>query len=494
MSQIYSDGMFSKAFNTFTKSTLSISELDECIRSKREALLTIPQSDVRYKIWTAILHFDCNLKYRATKDAADLDAAIEYTRAFVNLIPIHKPRRAIVLNQLGSSLEERCTRTKRIEDLQEAIAVIQEAVQMAEREGGPVVHPKTQVRNLHDLGFLFGRRYSIAGDTAYFDMARECLEQAAGMEINPRRKAKCLMTLSHRHAERYVKEGTRDCIRDSIDLMVQVAILVPESHNDAGYLHHFAIRHADRTLLDGSTLALDIAISSAERAVDLTPDPGPDRALYLNTFARALGLRSARSSTMDDLEKAIQVAREAMDLTPRDHPNRIAYMSGLKMWLVHRYNARGLISDLEDAFSLVDEIIDLTSREGKSNRGQQLDASSGDLAEAIQTFRQTIRKTLEIIHNRSDLQRAIESSHSRTGADPGHQSTSWIEMLDGSHFGADNRKRKLLISTLAVMKAAIDEEQGLAMLKFFFRIRQRAFHLRHLRERRRGRRVSQIDA
>ncbi|KAI0551858.1 hypothetical protein F4679DRAFT_582318 [Xylaria curta] len=363
MSQIYSDGMFSNAIYPPERSTSSISELDDMIRSRREALLIIPHSDIRYEISKALLHSYYNQKYRATKNATDLDAAIEYIREFVNLISTDKPRRAVALNKLGVCLDERYTRTRRAEDLEEAMAVLQEAVQMAQRGGGPFIKPKIQVQNLHDLGYLFGRKYSIAGDIADFDMAREYLEQAAGMEVNPRRKAKCLMSLSHRHAERYFKEGIPDCIRDSVDLMVQVAILVPESNNDAGYLHYFAIRHADRTLIDGSTLALDIAISSAERAVDLTPNQSPDRALYLNTFARALGLRSTRSNTMNDLQKAIQAAREVINITPQDHPNRITYLSNLKMWLGYRYNAIGSVLDLEDAINLTTEILDVASNE-----------------------------------------------------------------------------------------------------------------------------------
>ncbi|KAI1739196.1 hypothetical protein F4680DRAFT_423109, partial [Xylaria scruposa] len=52
---------------------------------------------------------------------------------------------------------------------------------------------------------------------------------------------------------------------------------------------------------------------------------------------------------------------------------------------------------------------------------------------------------------------------------------SILEMLYGRHVGVENRRHRLRIPKLAVMKAAIDEGQGLAKLKFFFRLRQRDF-------------------
>ncbi|TRX90912.1 hypothetical protein FHL15_008117 [Xylaria flabelliformis] len=365
MSHIYSDGMFSKAFIPPEK-PIRISNLEESIRSKIEALIEIPYSDLRFKIFIGLLHSYYNQRYCATKEVTDLDAIIDYARAFVNLFPTDKPRRAGRLNKLGVYLEERYTRTRRIEDLQEAIAVLQEAVQLAQGEDGSLINPSIQVRNLHDLGVLLGRKYLVAGDTADFNMAKESLELAFRIEVNLQTKAKCLMSLSHRYADRYFKEGTEEYIRDSIDLLVQVAIWVPESNNDADYLHILAIRHADRALLSGSTLALDNAILSAGKAVDLKPGSSSERASYLNTFARTIGLRSIRSGIMGDLDKAIQAAREGLDMTPQDHPNRITYLSGLKMWLGHRYHAQGAMLDLEDSVDLAREIVDLTPTEGRS--------------------------------------------------------------------------------------------------------------------------------
>ncbi|KAI0190362.1 hypothetical protein EV127DRAFT_89659 [Xylaria flabelliformis] len=382
MSHIYSDRMFSKAFKP-PKKPICISNLEESIRRKRKALIGIPHSGIRYKIYTGQLHSYYYHKYRATKEVTDLDGCIEYARAFVQP-PLGSSERTLRyhavtslqqtnhgragrLNKLGVCLEERYTRTRRIEDLQEAIAVIQEAVQIAQGEDGSLINPNIQVRNLHDLGVLLGRKYWVAGDTADFNMAKESLEQAVGMEVNPQRKARCLMSLSHRYAERFFKEGTEEYLRDSIDLLVQVANLVPESNNDAGYLHCLAMRYADSALLSGSASELDTAILSARRAVDSTPGHSPDTALHLNTFARAIGLRSTRSSRVGgDLDTAIRAAREAVDLTPQDHPNRITYLSGLKMWLGHRYNAQGSMIDLVDGVNLAREIVDLTETEGRS--------------------------------------------------------------------------------------------------------------------------------
>ncbi|KAI1750506.1 hypothetical protein F4782DRAFT_509277 [Xylaria castorea] len=447
-----SDKMFSKAFNPHRKPTASIDHLSKSIPIVREALDIIPHDNEQRRAhclaWLIVLY---NRKYHATGDAADLDTVVEYTRAFVNLIPRDNVYRASRLNDLGVCLEERYTRTGRIEDLQEAMIVIQEAVDLVQREGGPVIHLDVQVRNLHDLGILFGRKYSITGATADIDMGISSLEQAVRTEVDPVKKAICLMSLSNRYADKYYKEGRSVCLGCSIDLMVQVAVLVPESYNDAGYLHNLAFLFADRYMLTGSTTTLDTTISLAKKAVELTPEQSSYRALYLNTFARALGLRSVWLNTMGDLDEAIRAAREAMDITPNDHPNRITYLSGLEIWLGYRYGAQGSMPDLEDAINLAREIVGLTSDEDPkrprrvhdfgfrmlqrctrrlagTGQPQQHLAIFSDLNEAIQSFQEAIRRTPENDPDKvvylGNLQQAVEYSRLRTGADPDHRGNS----------------------------------------------------------------------
>src|SRR5947207_15963694 len=78
------------------------------------------------------------------------------------------------------------------------------------------------------------------------------------------------------------------------------------------------IRRYDRT---GRIDENDRAIRMGEKAVELSPEDDPYRAIHLSNLGVALLNRFERTGSMDDLDRAIVTNEQAIELTSDHHPN-----------------------------------------------------------------------------------------------------------------------------------------------------------------------------
>ncbi|KAI8949777.1 hypothetical protein F4801DRAFT_551605 [Xylaria longipes] len=173
----------------------------------------------------------------------------------------------------------------------------------------------------------------------------------------------CLMSLSNQHAIRYYDEGRMVHLESSIDLLFQVAVLVPGINTDPHYLFHIAFRMGAEFQLTGAMTALDTSILMAQRAVELAPPNAPDRALYCHTLGRALGTRGIKANIPSDIDDAITASREAVNRTAEGHIDRKTYIYGLEAWLGDRYSRCGDMADLQEIIKLGIEIVSSMSDE-----------------------------------------------------------------------------------------------------------------------------------
>ncbi|TFK19235.1 hypothetical protein FA15DRAFT_648667 [Coprinopsis marcescibilis] len=84
---------------------------------------------------------------------------------------------------------------------------------------------------------------------------------------------------------------------------------------------------------EGSTLidvpAIDKAIASQERAVDLTPPGHPDLPGHLGNLGTSFYRRFERTSDLRDIGEAIASQKRAVDLTPPGHPDLPGHLSNV---------------------------------------------------------------------------------------------------------------------------------------------------------------------
>lgn len=125
---------------------------------------------------------------------------------------------------------------------------------------------------------------------------------------------------------------------------------------------------ADRLLSryeeSGRAEDLEIAISSTQRAVDMTP-PGKhaDLASRLCNLGDMLLCRYEETWKMSDLEFAIGNTQKAITILPSGHVDTTRILNSLGNMLSSRYERRGNPKDLEDAIKAIQRAKSLTSHE-----------------------------------------------------------------------------------------------------------------------------------
>ncbi|KAK1993567.1 hypothetical protein LX36DRAFT_729603 [Colletotrichum falcatum] len=312
------------------------------------------------------------------------DEVITIAREALKATPDDYPHQAILLNNLGTRLSNRYSRTGSIEDLEESITIIREALKAT-----PDDHPD-RARPLNNLGLQLGDRYSRTGAMADLEesitITREALKATPdddldraislnnlGVRLGDRYsrtdRAGRLNSLGNRLGNRYWRTGSTEDLEESITITREAVNATPEDHphraillNSLGNrlgnrywrtgstedLEDLGNRLGNRYWRTGSTEDLEESITITREALKATPDDHPDRARPLNNLGLQLGDRYLRTESMTDLEESITVTREAVNATPEDHPNRAGELNNLGLGLRNRYSRTGAMADLEE--------------------------------------------------------------------------------------------------------------------------------------------------
>ncbi|KAL3954390.1 hypothetical protein ACCO45_009953 [Purpureocillium lilacinum] len=291
--------------------TTTTADLEQNIRTAREALHTLAPDDPDRAGWLNKLGFHLRVRYSRTGEMADLEQAIRVGRETIDATPPDHPGRAGHLSNLGIRLGDRYSRTGSMTDLVQSIRVGREALDAA-----PPDH-SDRAAMLSNLGIHLRNRYARTGVMAD-------LEEAI----------------------RVVREALADT---RIDHPHRVTVL----NNLGAHIH-------DRYSRTGAMADLEEAIRVGREAIDATPLDYPHRAAFLSNLGLRLGDKCSRTGAMADLEEAIQVVRKALDATPIGHLDRAVVLNNLGVRLRDRYSRTGEIADLEAAIRLGREAVDAT--------------------------------------------------------------------------------------------------------------------------------------
>ncbi|KAF7502886.1 hypothetical protein GJ744_004955 [Endocarpon pusillum] len=168
------------------------------------------------------------------------------------------------LNNLGTKLSCRYERTGKIENLEEAIRVARQVIEVT-----PDDHP-----NL-----------------------------AAGLN-----------NLGNKLESRYKRTGRIEDLEEAIRVARQAVKITPDDHPDlAGRLNNLGSKLGCRYERIGKIEDLEEAIRVTRQAIKITPDDHPDLAGRLNNLGNKLESRYKRTSKIEDLEQAIRVTRQAIE-------------------------------------------------------------------------------------------------------------------------------------------------------------------------------------
>jgi tetratricopeptide (TPR) repeat protein len=272
-----------------------------------------------------------------TGNIDDLEQAIAHAQEAVQATPLDHPDRAGRLNNLGNRFWDRYSQKGRMDDLERAIAYAQEAVQAT-----PLDHPD-RAMYLSNLGASVGDRYSRTSSMNDLEQAITHAQEAViATALDHPNRAMYLSNLGANFRDKYSRTDSMDDLTRAIANVQKAVKATPLDHpNRATYLNNLGLMFGDRYSRTDATDDLEQAIAHAQEAVQTTPPNHSHRATCLNNLGNSFEDRYSRTSSMDDLQRAIAYAQEAVQATALDHPDRAIYLFNLGNRFGERYSRIG---------------------------------------------------------------------------------------------------------------------------------------------------------
>ncbi|MFF7174775.1 CHAT domain-containing tetratricopeptide repeat protein [Streptomyces pseudovenezuelae] len=284
-------------------------------------------------------------RFGRTGSLEDLDTAIAAMQEALETAPASHPDRAMMLSNSGDALRLRFEQTGSLEDLDTAIAAMQEALETA-----PASHPDRAGR-LSTLGLTLLRRFERTGSLEDLDTAiAKGQESVATIPANHPDRAMWLSNLGLTLQTRFERTGSLEDLDTAIAKGQESVATIPANHPDRAKalstLGTALLRRFERT---GSLEDLNTAIDHHRNAVTTTPANHPERPLRLSQCANALQARFERTGSLEDLNTAIDHHRNAVTTTPANHPGRAMWLSNLGNALKRHSERTGSLEELNTA-------------------------------------------------------------------------------------------------------------------------------------------------
>jgi tetratricopeptide (TPR) repeat protein len=269
-------GELGTALTLWHRQAGDIRRLDEAVAALRTATAVKPTEVLRSHLASALLD-----RYLATGDTTALNESITSARQAIADTTPDDPLRPLRKNLLGRMLWHRGDQAGDREALAEAITVLREAA--AET---PADH-MLQLSIHTNLGAAYAVGHHVTGAPDALDAAVAAHQRV--VDQVPADHPKRGLYLGNLGASRYAKyraTRTTDALDAAIESMLNAVADTPAHHLPA-VLSNLASMALDRHERTGTTADLELAVSSARRAVDLLPDDHPWRCAALTTLGQA---------------------------------------------------------------------------------------------------------------------------------------------------------------------------------------------------------------
>ena len=262
-----------------------------------------------------------------------------------------------MLDNLGVVLLRRFDRTGMPGDLDQSIAVVQEAV-----NSSPEGHPD-RAEYLPGLGIALLRRFEHTGSLEDLNRAVNVIEEAVESlpQAHPDR-AIYLDNLGVVLRRRFERTGMLEDLDQAINVAQEAVDSVIEGHpKRARFLSNLGVAWLRRFERTGMLEDLDQAVEVGEKAVDAFSQGDPERSAYLSSLGISLEARFERAGLKDDLDRAIAVAQEAVDSSDEGHPDRTGYFLNVGTALLRRFGQTRMAEDVDRALEVFREAAGVTS-------------------------------------------------------------------------------------------------------------------------------------
>ncbi|KAF8552255.1 hypothetical protein OG21DRAFT_1416447 [Imleria badia] len=292
-------------------------------------------------------------RFQRLGELNDVEDAISTLREAVDLGHPDKPR---PLNTLGYSFKARFERFGELSDLEHAIVTFRDVIDLTPRG-----HPE-KLTGLNNLGTCFEIRFERLGELRDLEYAISMFRDA--VDLTPHghpHKARHFSNLGRSFRHRFERCGELSDLNHAISMLRDAVDLTPHGHHEKpGYIISLGNSFITRFNRLGELTNLEDAISTFRDAVDFIPRDHPDKPNQLNNLGISLLARFERLGELGDLEDAISTLKDAVDLTPHGHPEKPNRLNNLGISISSRSERFGELSDIDYAISTLRDAVELT--------------------------------------------------------------------------------------------------------------------------------------
>ncbi|KAG2738703.1 hypothetical protein P692DRAFT_201873766, partial [Suillus brevipes Sb2] len=291
-------------------------------------------------------------------NAEDLDQAIALLRealALLALLPVGHTDRSSSLNNLANRLSIRFYHRGNAEDLDQAIALAMEALALR-----PVGHTDRSL-SLNNLALQLSTRFRHRGNAEDLNQAIALGRETLALHpVGHTDRSMSLNNLASLLSTRFDHRGNAEDLDQAIALLREALALHPVGHTDRSKsLNNLASLLSTRFDHRGNDGDLDEAIKLHREALALRPIGHTDRSKSLCGLASQLSTRFMHRGNDEDLDQAVALDREALALHPVGHIDRSKPLGNLALQLSTRFHHRGNAEDLDQAIALLREVLAL---------------------------------------------------------------------------------------------------------------------------------------
>ncbi|KAI6152720.1 hypothetical protein EDD17DRAFT_1132097 [Pisolithus thermaeus] len=277
-------------------------------------------------------------------------AACFFLRYALGLCPPGHPGRAGVLCCLGAGLTDRFGEKAEICDLEEAIQLGSESIELCSQDRD------THCLSLYTLARALGMKFAQTAVIRDFEDSIKLYR--ATLELLPSgdpERSSVLCGLSLCLSNRYDKLEVVDDLEEAIATGSEALWCCSRMHRYYGKSLQCLARDLRKRFEKKAAICdLQRAIQLLRSALEVHPTGHRDRFSSLYELALCLSHRHDKLGELDDLEEAITLGREALELRPLGHPNHdVSLQCRIARDLRKRFEKKAAICDLEEAIELL---------------------------------------------------------------------------------------------------------------------------------------------
>ncbi|THG96376.1 hypothetical protein EW026_g5443 [Hermanssonia centrifuga] len=354
-------------------------------------------------------------RYRKVGLIVDLEEATSSYGEAIAVLTDNSGSRPHYLRDLAVSLQETFEAKGRVEDLNEAIGYVREAL-ACPSDGNP---PSEMCMSLGYLGNLLEARFSWTGEMQDFDEAVRCQYQA--MELDPTKRYCTLDNLSsHLHAL-YSMTGDHSDLKRALEFSREALELCPV-HDPSSLLEikrHIADCLDERFVWSDRAEDVEEALTIRRELVALTKGKVGHHVDVAN-FVHCLNTQWRRDAgKLDAFDEGLKQLRDLLG-TVGHGSGRLDVLYDLGMYSCNRHMRLNTPEDLEESIAYFRELAALTPP-GHIRHAKHLSTLSGALRCRFQLFGRnedindavdSARKAIAIVrssHRRGDLLVCLEA-------------------------------------------------------------------------------------